>query len=568
MSLKNFWSRIAGIVFLVVPAFIFYYFTLFHTLNIPFYDEYLAALYWLDEFLKSQNNLNKFLLLFKQANEHRIFTYYISVLSDFIINGTINFHRILILGNLGLIVLAYFIYKHIPVKQNRLLYFAPVSLLLFVFQHEINNWAIVSIGGVWYITFIVMTLDLLNRKSNFSFIAAILMGVLSTFSFGGGFFVFFVGFLILYMNPSKTKIHFLIWLVSMVLSVILFFTGYHFTGGSSATNFLNLPFETIQYGLVFFGSIFSSFYKGHIFLYTLAGFIVLCCTFLLVFLKWDSIKTQTVPLSTMAFILLSASTAAISRVTLGVGAATAPRYILLQAVFLALLYILMLQTFPHKKNLILCLSLIVGSILYINRIQENYEANIRHQNKLREHMLAYYNDLEEIGTAFPPSDFARQFLNTAIDQAYFIPPTIEEMYPDIDEINLSIQEIHSDNMLYHIDKQKVYQNSIELKGWAFLKQNNKRYQKIIIGFKYGNRSYVFTTEKQLRPDVVRFYNDQNYDLSKYTGFNLVLDKKGIDPLESLTDLYIGIIQNKEIKSMISIDNPSTIELFKGNKQNK
>jgi hypothetical protein len=525
---KDFGFRIIGFLVVTLPIVIYYFSIQIFTINIPFGDEYSGALQWTHAYIGLNSAWSKFLLLFRQANEHRIFSYHISVLTDYIIFGELNFKRLLWEGNLGMIAL-FFLATHLNRNEHTNPWFMlPIALLLFIPQHEISDWGIVAFGAIFQYAIILASLILLAKPGRFNFFASMLLAFIATFSFGNGMFVYLSGFLVLFLLKQKDKIVWLQWISAMIFSVSFYFTNYNFSFGSGFSfGFINNPIQTIQYFFIFFGSIFTPLLSGHIMILTLAGLVlVLFLGYLLIF-KWNNVKEHPVALAMILFILLSSAAAAVSRLKFGIGGATAPRYILLQALFLSMLYIITINVFISEKRWLFPVILVASSMLFIARLYNNFQNMQLHKTHLREIILAYEVDYKQIKTFGPSPKIIKQLLDISRQTGIYVPPSIRELYPEIKLLDQCEKSEGPNNLAFNIDEYQDNKLFLKINGWAFLRTGNQNINQIGVVLKSETKSFVFSTIKVKRADVAQYFKATYPDLPNYTGFSFLLDKKSI-----------------------------------------
>jgi hypothetical protein len=417
--------RITGIGAVIVVISIYYVVMQVFTIDIPFCDEYHVALQWLDIYQQTDGVWKKFLHLFSQANEHRIFTFSLAVLSDYTIFGVINFKRLLWEGNLAMLLLLFLVNLLNSTDCRNPWMILPVALLLFAPQNEITNWPLVSFGTILQSSMVIASLYLLSRTGWLNLAAAVLLAAIATFSFGNGMFTFVVGFLVLALKKPSHPVTWLVWSAAMTMAVFLYFRDYTFISESGRfESVLRNPIPVIQFFLTFFGSILRIPHVQTIWI-TLGGLIpILAFGYLIIFKRKEIIKYPVI-LAVLLFILISAALTAVSRQAFGVFGATAPRYILLQALFLALLFLLYMNIFGFRKRGLFPLLLAAGLLLYGVRLPYGIYSLNRHKNHLKEIISAYNTDPQSIITAGPPPNEIRRILDRSILTGVYTPPPID-----------------------------------------------------------------------------------------------------------------------------------------------
>jgi hypothetical protein len=417
-----------GVVILVLVIAVYYICVQFLTLDIPYGDEFGCALGWLIQNQTINGCWDKFLHLFNQANEHRVFTFSLAVLTDYSLFGSLNFKRLAWEANLWMIPLFLLINLMNTAGRRNPWLIMPVVLLLFVPQHEITNWPIVGFGAIMQSVLVVASLLLLTRPGAANLTAAILLAAIATFSFGNGMLTFAVGFLILMLKKPKQPGPWIAWTSAMVLAVFLYFVDYDFRGqGGLLSEALRHPLPVFQFFLTFFGSILVAYQSVHLIWITLAGLIPLSALVFLLLFKWRKISSYPVILSVLLFVLLSAAMAAVSRQKFSAIGATAPRYILLQALFLSALYLLYINVYSSKVRWLPVLLLAFGLFHYGGRMSKGIHNLNRHRNLLLELIVAYQTDPSKKVIFGPKPAVIKKILDLSAASGIYTPPPLSSM---------------------------------------------------------------------------------------------------------------------------------------------
>ncbi|MEI6697060.1 MAG: hypothetical protein WCO13_13460 [Bacteroidota bacterium] len=516
-------------------------------INIPYGDEYGAALAWVNIYNHLTTFPEKLIHLFHQANEHRILTYYLSVLADYTIFGSLNFKALLWVGNLWMIILFFLIFRLNKVEGRNPWFWIPVALLLFVPQHEISDWGIVALAAIVQYPLAILAMVFLNKPGRWNLITSVFFAVLTTFAFGNGMFIYISGYLILLLGKQKNRQYWFAWSLAMILSIGFYFTDYNFSQREGFTlSFLTHFLQTVQYFLAFFGSIFSPFIKGSIIFITIAGLFLILLMGYLVFFKWGKTKEHPVALAIILFIMLTVAAASVSRIQFGVAGATAPRYVLLQALFLALLYIVIMDIYKADKKWLLPIILFGSVVLYGGRLKQNFSSMEQHKSHLKEIIYYYYVDYEKIITFGPSPAIIKSTLDCARQNGVYTPLTIRQLNPEIIMLNISIPPVIENNMKYSIDVLNDYPIASRVTGWAFLEHDNQADQQIGLVLKSDTKTLVFTTESHDRKDVKKYFTNAFPTLHKQMGFQIILDKKSFGIPNGSYKIGVCILQSHEI----------------------
>ena len=560
----NFFSKLAGVLFVIVPLFIYYWFVNRFVLNIPSADEYVFALKWFLEYYDSHFT-DIFHFLFKQAGEYRIFSYCATVLSSFLVFGEINFRYMTLLSNLSIIGLLYVLFKLARLDKNQIIYFAPVSLFILIPQYMISNWTLVVMGFIFQHLLVIASLYLLNKQGIKSMFFAILLAFVATFSFGNGMFVYLCGFIILFINPQKNWKDRLIWLSSMIVNILLFFSGYEAAESSDfISEFLGNPMEFMQFFVVFFGNVISPVFKRDIIILTISGMAVLLYFCYLLFFKWKSLKKYPVTIAVLFFILISAAAVTLSRISWGIIiGATVHRYLIVVFLFLAVLYIASIQVFKSfgKKSLMFVM---IGSlVLYGFRINENWHLLNYIKNKLSTGLISYYNNEDPIALNYFDKEKAVKILELAVERGIYNPPSIAELYGIECKKNRKVTNDGTYKIHYHVDDINIESNLLTINGWAFLNHDNRKNQKVGIFLRSGSESIFVSAKRIYREGVVMHFEKRFDDVPYFCGFHFLLnsDCKNLPP--GIYQVGVFIEQNGEVIAVKMTDHE--VDLLPSNK---
>lgn len=514
-----------GIV-LIVSAIVTYYVVVFRfAVNVPFWDDYCFGLYWLDKYVKSDFP-DSILLLFNQANEHRLFSYSATVFLEYSIFGEFNCRDIIIFGNAWMIGLAYLFYRLKDYRQNDLLSFSPVILLLFIPQHGITDWGIMTMNSIFEFFLVFSSLFFLNKNGNLNFIVSIVLAIIATFSFGNGMFVFLAGFVILFLHGTKSVKRIALWVTCMLLCISLYFVKYIFLASSnSIMDIIHHPFNGFLFFLSILGNLFSSLIKNKIIPYYIAGSIIILSFIYLVLKKWKYHKSNPLALSFLVFLLLSAAAVTISRFGIEVEIIATYRYMLIPELFVCTLYIVYLNTYQKRQTLLMYLLTIACLILYANRLWTNFQGLSTHKTVLTDSILSYYADADNTTLQYPIPQQASMMISKGIENGFYLPPTISQLYPDIRLLHEYKSITYSKDIIMNIDKTFDNRLFLDIEGWAFLKEDGTDDQQINITLITQDNAFIFSTRKILRNDVVSCFKDSYPNLPGNCGFKFVLDKR-------------------------------------------
>ena len=223
----SFWSKnlvglrkVFGVGLIVTPIVYFFLLLDAHTLNIPYTDDFnlLETIY---NFQKADNFLDRTKILFEQVNQHRFAFERIVMLVLVFFTGTVNIKTQIIIGNLFLLGILYFLFKVLKREGISWYCFIPVPYLLFnLIYFENAYWGIAAIQNTPLLFFAFLTAYCIGQESSKGFYWGIAAALLTTFTSGSGLLTWIIGgVLLLFQKRYK-------WLAAWVIiaaSCILFY---------------------------------------------------------------------------------------------------------------------------------------------------------------------------------------------------------------------------------------------------------------------------------------------------------------------------------------------------------
>lgn|GEM_PF-2129251 len=339
-------------------AAVLLYFLIFFrfSVDIPFGDDYAVLSYVLNA--TNPSVPAKLPLLFSLHNEHRIVTLRLAALASYAILHRLDFVLIALLGNLGLLGLAWLLTQgphprglpppDLPPKWMGAAAWMPVACLLFQPQHrEILNWAMCAFTNVYVILLSFLSLYFLARaKSGLSFAAAISLAVLAAFTNGNGIFVVFVGAIVLLLGRQFRRLG--VWLSCGTITLGLYFWGYvKNPAHPDILPFLAAsPLKAANYFFAVLGSFADFGQKSHA-VPIGAGLLLFLAALLAL---WKLRDRHVLLFSWIAFLLLSFGANALTRAPMGLEMAFMSRYKLLSILLVVLLYLSALALARRKRT--------------------------------------------------------------------------------------------------------------------------------------------------------------------------------------------------------------------------
>ena len=341
---KSYWSSIfvSSWIGVLLPPTIYFYLIFSYSLNLPFADDFAQF----DDSIRIIQSINfseQFSLLFASHNEHRVAFTRLAFTLSYLLFGEIDLRFLIFIGNAALVALLYLFFKTLKVPRSNLLYFIPVSTLLFQLSFWKNmTWAVSALQNQYILLFTGLTFYLLSRKSSPAFYSAFFFAVFSVFTHGGGWVTIFLGWIILLLHKSYQKSS--IWACGALLFGFFYFKSFHsitniFTEIQSLEGFKNF----LMFYFAFLGSSLSLDK-----MYIAAGFGVIL-SFYLFYLTWDKYYEKNITVFMfMVYIFLNAFLVAMARSGLAVENVFAPRYKIVSVILIVLVYMSLAERFSSS----------------------------------------------------------------------------------------------------------------------------------------------------------------------------------------------------------------------------
>lgn len=226
-----------------------------YAVNIPWMDDIDA---FVDSFLliSDATSLPDAIAEFTSPNnEHRMILSKVVSYFFALSTGQLNFRTLILLHN-GLLL--FLIYQFFTLKSS-LPKIQPIYWIIFLLflltpqYHLTSNWSITGWQTMTVLLFGFLTLKYLPSNQKIHLIYALILGFITTYSYGNGPLIWFVGlFILLLQKRWRTSI---IWSISAILAISLYFFR-HTTGrNSEAFAYFKAHIgESIQFFFVFIGS--------------------------------------------------------------------------------------------------------------------------------------------------------------------------------------------------------------------------------------------------------------------------------------------------------------------------
>jgi hypothetical protein len=217
--------------------------------------------------------------------------------------------------------------------STRPLFFVPVPFLVFSLRQWSNFFHAFQLAAGLSLLFSVLAFYLLylaTRKDGRlgSFAGATASGVVASFSFSAGLFVWPVGFLQVLASPLSRRakrVLALIWILATAATAVAYFYGLKVPEGQKAGYFYNNPSLGIDYFLTLLGNPLSPFRGAEL----LVGLLLVCLTGIALYLAYRAGRFGELSFwaALIAFSLLLMGIITLGRSGLGVAGALESRYV-------------------------------------------------------------------------------------------------------------------------------------------------------------------------------------------------------------------------------------------------
>ncbi len=358
--------------------------------NFPFYDDYNVVLKTVLDWHNSTSFSQKITQLFTQHNEHRLVVVRSLSLLDYFLRGQIVFTDLIWLGNLSLLVVGWVLYRchgswvvgrgqktSSPFFTVHSSLFT-VSLLLFQFQSWDNQfWAMASVQNFGIYAFVCLALYFATQQKPYH---ALLFAALCIGTSGSGLFI--VPTLLLFYFIQKQWRNLTISAVILGALCLLYFYQYQSSAQNGSVTDRLLHGNWLEMA-VFFGAFLGNnlYHPALPFVAPIVGWLGTGWVLYLFFKKYYQVNPTLFYI--LIFVLLTALAAALLRSSRGIEGAYPSRYRITSSIFLATLFLTMMQVLKSRtKAWVLGLGLMGSLALYLLSIYI-YFPRIRNNQELR-----------------------------------------------------------------------------------------------------------------------------------------------------------------------------------------
>ncbi|MGX7686175.1 hypothetical protein ACWA1C_03340 [Flectobacillus roseus] len=214
------------ILLILIPILFYYIWVQRYGVNCPQLDDF-GVLLNLVEVGNASTYKEKLHLVFSPHNEHRIiFTKLIFGLISLTDNGAIDIYKVLFLGNITLLGVAFIFYRAIIQIKQSWVYALAISGLLFQMQFFENTFfgmaSVQNIGVYLWLGLSCWKIAQVPQCSK-QLIWAFVFGIFATFTSGNGMVVFPAGAVILWI--AGTRIASVIWTIGGIIVILNYLSG-------------------------------------------------------------------------------------------------------------------------------------------------------------------------------------------------------------------------------------------------------------------------------------------------------------------------------------------------------
>jgi len=358
LSIKN----ILATILILFPIAVFYFVFQKYAVNIPHWDDF-AIRNTLAQMIETESVFQKIKLLFSQHNEHRILLTRFSAWMVYLLEGTLNLKRLMLIGIIALLGILFLLYKVSKKYNSSLLAFVPISFIfLNVGLFENTFWGMASVQNFGVIFFAFLTFYWLvfsvENKHRHYFYFTIFSCFLGVFTSSNGIIIPLIGCLVLLVQQRKTQL--VVFLSSSVVLVFGFFYGFQ----KNPDNVVKTDFsdvKTIIKGtLATFGSVLDSSAIApakHLDLAMAFGLFILifiCLFAYQVIFKKYNLSERTADLfllACLAFISITSVGIAVARISYGIEILMTSKYKIYSVLSMVIFYLVAYNSLAERyKN--------------------------------------------------------------------------------------------------------------------------------------------------------------------------------------------------------------------------
>lgn len=392
----NFSSEIEKLIFILIPAFIYFIVVDKYALNLPSQDDYFAIIDFLNRY-KVCHGLDKLGLLFDTHNEHRILSSRIFYVLYMFFFDSINFRHVIFAGNIQLL-LTFGIFVAFIRRAFSESWVIP-SFVAGICLFDLNNWenanfAMASLQNYGVIFLVACSIYFYSLDKKMYIFLGLIFQIICTYSSGNG--IIGSASILFYTLLSRDKHKMILSSIGLIAFAPLYFINF------------KVPASNNQSIVIYDASLyFLRFVSAHTYFTDkkyaeIAGAFILFGLLILLAVNTSKKLAVAAPLrpfvALLAFLMLSMYTTSLFRYT--GGDFPAIRYYIYPHLMMAILLVLLLNRFSSNgpkaiaSTIYMCLALYV----YVRNSENGINGFVNLNNTLK--TKQYYFPSDEVAKTF------------------------------------------------------------------------------------------------------------------------------------------------------------------------
>jgi hypothetical protein len=333
---------------MLLPIGFFYGVLARHVTNIPYADDYEAVLEFLEHFSRLPTILAKLsYIISAQHNEYKPMFASLIFALQYKFLGHPDFVTLSWLGNAFVLPLFFLLWLHfLPHEEDlsrRLLFFVPVSFLLFQLQYsETLDWSMPGLQNIPILVFSLACIAFLSRDGSWSFLLSCVFLALSIATSGNGFALAPIGIFMLLDKKRPARIG--IWVILSGLCAAVYFHHYNFHSSQQEQNgsvLHSVHYLNPIFALSFMGAAFG--HPGHLIKYASVVLGVAICAVIVLMAKHRYDRLNPTIFYFVSFLVLTAIAVSGIRSKLGFDQSQVGRYKIYSVLLLICCYTFLME---------------------------------------------------------------------------------------------------------------------------------------------------------------------------------------------------------------------------------
>lgn len=461
-----------------------------YSVNIPLLDDYNLCLQFISEIIEQPSLEQKLLDIFSFNSGHPTVTQKLMFLLDWMTFGKVNFRHFIFMNNVVHFLILIALFRMFLLLKVQAHYFIPIPILIAVPVFTLNNWSS-SFMHLCTLCFVLFSFYYLELGNRINFRKAIVLAILASLSSGAGILVFFSALPILWQRYDRR--YWITWFAIALIIVSYYLWAYSISGLNTVTNNTSFVTYLINY-LVFFGSIFKSIYHDHHVWSVVFGLLLLSAFAYMLLVHKRKFSELPILLSVLIFAILIGLLATILRSQFGLGATTAYRYRLYQA--LPVIFLIMVATkfwsesYQANFYMIMFFFTLMYGFRWENSIKELRSLEV--QLKMGAMLFSGQNNVEEL--TFRKQELTAKILDKAKDLLIF---RLDSNYSLPYKINIPVNK--QTDLTTEFSDKIITDQFIYLRGKTSLKSGINNGTEIRIGYLNNGMLIHFPTISNVEP---------------------------------------------------------------------